>query len=122
MSTKEKILEALGDLEISDISETRLIDLLLDAYQEKVRQVTALESENVSERQSLQDEYKRLEEEHRRIRQDPLYCMHGDYYFINKELKIQVSVQGFTIEAFLCKDGIGYALERVSPDIWVASK
>jgi hypothetical protein len=80
MSAKEKILEVL-DCALDDLSEERLLEILLDAYQEKRRTIANLEHECTAVRRQLHDEKERIRDEHARMRNDPLYTATGEYFF-----------------------------------------
>ncbi len=92
MTVRDKILEALGD--IDNISDERLCDLLLDAFAEQRKKIEQLEAFNNAERISLRNEQEALRQEQRRVRQDPLYAAAGDYYFVVRDRFFQLAIQG----------------------------
>jgi hypothetical protein len=77
-----KILDALG-CALTNISEERLLDILLDAYESKKKQISELQAANAREREDLHHQRELMAEEYRRMRQDPLYGAGGQYYFAN---------------------------------------
>lgn len=72
MNKRSRILEALDNV-VDDLSEERLLDILLDSYSAKKQRIKELESENARERQDLRDTQEQLREDMRRMRSDPFY-------------------------------------------------
>ena len=114
MDNKQKILEAL-DVAIDDIKESRLLDILLDAYKDQKRQIAELKAENSAERESMYHERESMKAEHRRMREDPLYCASGNYYFVCNGRRFVVSVQGFKMEMFEQNESIHHFAQQLSP-------
>lgn len=78
MDAKQKLLEALC-ITFDDLSEARLLDILLDAYKAKKERIVQLEGENAHEREVLQSEREALLAERRRMQTDPTYFVSGDF-------------------------------------------
>jgi hypothetical protein len=94
MTIKQKILAAL-DCDLESLTESRLLDILLDAYASKQKRIDDLERENSAERQSLRDQHELLDRVQRGIRTDPLYLSVGQYFFVlPNQQKVRVSVSG----------------------------
>lgn len=117
MSTKEKILSALG-CSLEDLSESRLLDILLDAYQDKKDRIEELESANVQEREKLHTAEENIRRELRQMRMDPLYGVHGDFFFSTGEREFCVQVQGGMISMFERRGGFDFIARPLSRDEW----
>lgn len=122
MNNRSRILEALGDV-VDDISEERLLDILLDSYAAKKQRIKELEGENAHERQALHDDRERLHEEMRRMRSDPLYGACGDYYFTVGGRYFRFHVHGGRVDMLEeCKGNISYAAQQMSLEAWAQKK
>ena len=106
MSTKQKIIDALG-CALDDISEDRLLDILLDAYEAKKHEIEVLEGANAREREDMYHERERMREEYRCMRSDPLYSPEGVYYFTLDEQRFTVVVRGRKID-LMERNAFGY--------------
>lgn len=109
MSTKQKILAAL-DCALDDLSEARLLDILLDAYDRKKKTIAALEIESASQQNTIS----RLQSErmHNCAR-----TITGEYFFIVNDRKIAVSI-GNHVGIYQRSGGtdwVGYQLPR---ELW----
>jgi hypothetical protein len=126
MSIKEKILEVL-DCALDDLSEERLLEILLDAYQGKKRTIANLEHECSAVRQQLHDEKERIRDEHKRIRSDPLYTAPGEYFFYYEwtagldrhKQRLGVRIVGRSIEMFERQKGYDVAIMQVSREEFI---
>lgn len=90
---KEKLLQAL-DCSLDDISEERLIDILLDAYNSKKQRIVELEGENSRERVMLHTEREQIRDERHQMHTNPLYGASGQYYFVLDNKKFVVQIEG----------------------------
>jgi hypothetical protein len=81
MNVKEKILEVL-DCALDDLSEERLLEILLDAYKAKKQRISDLENQHAGIQLAQQRDHESVMEERRRMRNDPTYAMAGEYFFI----------------------------------------
>ena len=112
-SVKQKLLRALDCL-LDDISEERLVDILLDAYKAKRDRITELEGENARERVLLQTEREQIHDAHRRMNSDPLYGASGRYYFVVNKRKFCVQIEGGRrIQMFERQAHIDFAAEQI---------
>ena len=118
MSLKEKILDTLG-CALDDISEDRLLDILLDAYKAKQHRIKELANENAYERDLLERERMRLIQEQQRMRGDPLYNAGGDYFFRYDRQKFRVCVQGNQIELFEQRGNVAWAVQQIDRAEWL---
>ncbi len=116
MNTKQKILDAL-DIAIDDLSEDRLIDILLDAYKDTRRQLNEVKFENARERETIRRERERMQEDHRRMREDPLYCAQGEYYFVYDKRMFGVRIQGRKIDMFERRPGVGHGVDVMAQPV-----
>lgn len=119
MTGKQKILDAL-DCVIDDLSEDRLIDLLVDAYEAKKRRINELAAENARERESLHHEREMVRAEIHRVRTDPLYTVVGEFCFQTDKAKFGVRIHGGDIQGFEQRGDIHYAARRCKSDwtVW----
>jgi hypothetical protein len=83
MTIKQKLLAALNIM-LDDISEERLIDILLDNYKEKTQRIEELAGENAHEKFMLQEEWEKIKREHHRMLRDPTYLSSGEYHFCHE--------------------------------------
>jgi hypothetical protein len=121
MSTKEKILEVL-DCALDDLSEERLLEILLDAYQQKKRTIANLEHECSAVRQQLYAEKERMRDEISRLCSDPLYTMPGEYFFYREwtdgldrhKQRFVVRIVGRAVSMFERKGGYDMVIMQVS--------
>ena len=117
MSTKQKILDALG-CALDEISEDRLVDILLDAYKRKEQRIKNLEAENVTERQRLDAEIERCQIARHEMRSNPLYGASGEYFFLGtgwRRLRVQIE-GGCRISAFEVVGNVDYVCRQVSQE------
>ena len=92
MSVKTRILKALQELDLGDISEDGLIAVLLDAYDTRGREIKRLEGENVHEREQLHEQRESILRERHRMRSDPTLLCVADYFFIAPDGKTKFHV------------------------------
>jgi hypothetical protein len=111
MTVKTKILEALN-ITFDDISEDRLLDILLDAYKSKDQAILRLEGENACERERMRGEYHRM-------RSDPLYCREGAYYFAIEKARFTVLVQSDRVDLMARSHGHDVIATPMSPEDWL---
>lgn len=109
MDSKQKLLEALC-ITFDDLSESRLLDILVDAYKAKKKRIAQLEAENAHERETLRAEREALLSERRQMRSDPLYCATGDYFFECNGHRFAVQVHGAHVQMFeRARNGLDFA-------------
>lgn len=120
MSTKQKILVILDDV-LDDVSEQRLLDILLDAYQARQAEIKKLKSEIAYERENLHRLQESTTDEYRRMRSDPLYGAFGEYFFELPGKQRQffcVRVQGKRFEMFERKGNVDFMCRQMSREEW----
>jgi hypothetical protein len=113
MPSKQKLLDAL-DCTLEDLSEDRLLDLLLDAYAAKKKKIEELRSENAREAQALHDQREVLDKEYQRMRRDPTIWLASQYFFRTQTALLVVNIRGPEISICERKKGIDYAAEQLS--------
>lgn len=114
VSTRSRILAAL-DVTLDDIPEHRLVDILLDSYRAKVREVAELRQENAVEREGIETARQQFIEETREMRRDPFYCVNGaELTFVDNSDCFVVRAFGGKVQLFKRKDGVDYVLKEVS--------
>lgn len=117
MDTKQKILAALG-CALDDLSEARLLDILLDAYQAKKDEIVELKKANQLEQFKLATEREGVREEIRKVRSDPFYGAAGDFYFICRGKKIAARIHARNVTLYERSAGIDYSASLVSQEEW----
>lgn len=117
MKTKQKIIDALG-CALDDISEDRLLDILLDAYKAKKDRISQLEGENCHERLVMESERQFMHDERKRLHTDPTYGAAGQYFFVVNHHKIAIRIQGRMIEVTEKVDQVDYLGQQLSPAEW----
>lgn len=121
MPNKEKLLEAL-DCTIDDVSEERLVDVLLDSYAKMKERIKVLEAENSGERERLHYEMNNIQEERMKMRRDPTYWTAGDFYFIDHVAlmgqKMRVRIVGTKIELSQRRGNVDFVMRQVSGTEW----
>lgn len=116
VSTRSRILAAL-DVTLEDIPEHRLVDILLDSYRAKVREVAELRQENAVERESIEAARQQFIEETREMRCDPFYCANGaELTFVDNSDCFVVRAFGGKVQLFKRKDGVDYVLRQISSE------
>lgn len=116
MSIKGKLLEAVGEVDVSDIGTEALVDILTSRIKAQDKKIQELHGENAEERQRLHDEMEKLRRERNRMRSDPLYCAAGRYFFQALDgTVISFGIQGERVQAANVKKTISYSLQRLSP-------
>lgn len=120
MSVKTKLLEAVGDIDISDIGEEALVEILVNKITSLEKRIKELHGENGRERQRLHDETEALHRERREMRRNPMYGAYGEYYFIGRKNScFQVSMRaGNILELIEREKKINYQLQRISGEQW----
>jgi hypothetical protein len=121
---KEKLLDTL-DFSLDDVSEERLLDILLDAYNGQKKEVERLRSANVGEALRLHEQQNALIRERRELRYNPLYGASGSWFFTANGQYFSVSAAGGKIrEAALRVKAKGqdvvYAAQQMTQQQWEA--
>jgi len=121
---KEKLLSTL-DFALDDVSEERLLDILLDAYRARKEEIERLRGENAHEVQKLNDQHEALMRERSELRRNPLYGASGSWFFTANGQYFSVRASGGKIcEASLRVkvkgQDVEYAAQELSPAQWEA--
>lgn len=119
MSIKEELLKAL-DCALEDISEERLVGILIDAYQAKKTRIADLEGANAADREMWNREMELTRAERYRMHADPLYRMDGDYYFKHNSQAFIVRILGGGINMFVRVNNVDCWARQLSPKEWKA--
>lgn len=116
VSTRSRILAAL-DVTLDDISEHRLVDILLDSYRTKVKEVAALRQENAVERESIESVRQQFIKEMREARSNPFYCTNSaELTFIDNSDCFVLRAFSGKVQLFKRKDGVDYVLKQISSE------
>jgi len=117
MGIKKKLLEAVGEVNVSEVGEVAMVDILVGRIKTLEAENTNLRSENAHELLTLHSEHERLNEERKRLRSDPFYGAYGEAYFLgNNGEKYKLSMQGGKIqELFMRTKKIDFLLQQISP-------
>lgn len=119
MDSKQKLLEALN-ITFDDLSETRLLDILLDAYKSKKERIAQLESENAHERDTLRADREALLSERRRMQTNPTYFVSGDFLFRCRDRRFCVTIANGHVQMFerSRSSGCDFCAEPMSHENW----
>ncbi len=122
MKLKQKLLEAVEDIDTCELDEQALVDLLVAKIKSQQKEIEKLEGANGREQQRLYDETMALLEERKRLKSDPRYGAYGLFYFIGeKDAKFCLNIQGGQIlELFERKKDTDYLMQKVSLTEWEA--
>lgn len=116
VSLKNKLLEAVGDIDIGEIGTAAMVDILVGRIKTLEARVSELNAENTHERLRLHSEYEALREERKRLLSDPLYGMHGAYAW--EDLggdEIVLTVGGGVIRDMVVRrNNIDHLLQQIS--------
>ncbi len=117
MSIKGKLLEAVGEVDVSDIGTEALVDILTSRIKAQDKKIQELHGENARERQRLHDETEAMRRDRKEMQRNPLACAHGEYFFRCERGLIIINVQGYkmTVMERVGKANIDYLLEQVPP-------
>ena len=111
MTIKQKLLDAIGDLSISDIGAEALVDILVYKIHALENTVASSNRENGLERQRLYDETLAMREERKKMLRDPMYGAYGEFYFLGRNgTRFCLSMQCGNIQRMF---------ERVKTTDWV---
>lgn len=129
MTMREKLLEAL-EFDPELMTDEQLLALLLDAHARRQQRINELERERAGQQLAHQRSMEALQEEHHRMRSDPLYGAAGNYFFCHEWSKwatgleslqaehykqqFVVRVAGRSIEMCERKQGYDMAIQQVS--------
>ncbi len=122
MSIKTKLLEAVGEVDISDIGTEALVDILTSRIKAQDKKIQELHGENGAERERLYREIEQNREERKRMRRDPLYCARGDYFFKGNSGLLHLFIQGDLMKLCESKGKCDYILEQLSPEQYYGAK
>lgn len=114
---KQKIIEAL-DVHWDDLDEEQLLDILLGSYKKARTRILELQCENASERAALDRGMENIKVEQRKMRMDPLYMAHGEYYFKNGTQLLKLGVQGNHMELLDWNGPVASVCQQLSPAEW----
>lgn len=120
MSVKTKLLEAVGDIDISDIGEEALVEILVNKIASLEKRVKELHGENSCERQRLHDETEALHRERHEMRRNPMYGAYGECYFLGRKAsRFRVTMRaGNILELIEREKKIDFPLQRISGEQW----
>lgn len=114
---RKRILSAL-DIPFEEISESRLVDILIDEHEAAKATVSKLKAENADEREALRQERETIRVEMRKMRSEPLYCAAGEFYFVRGEAGFLIVIQGTRINLFEHSGAAFYPVVQVSSEEW----
>lgn len=126
MTMREKLLEAL-EFDPELMTDEQLLALLLDAHARRQQRINELERERAGQQLAHQRSMEALQEEHHRMRSDPLSGAAGEYFFCHEwspsleslqaehyRQQFVVRVAGRSIEMRERKQGYDMAIRQVS--------
>jgi len=115
MSIKGKLLEAVGDVDVSDIGTEALVDILTSRIKAQDKKIQELHGENAGERQRLYDATEAINRDRKEMQRNPLACAHGEYFFRSGKNIIIINIQGYKITVMESDGKMDYLLEKVPP-------
>jgi hypothetical protein len=120
MSVKQKLLEAVGQIDIRDIGEEALIDILVNKIEALEKNIKELHSENGAEKQRLIDATERMHCEIKEMNSNPMYGASGRYYFLgrNKERICLYMLGGKIVEMFERYKKIDFCMQHITSKQW----
>lgn len=97
---KDKLLSAIGDINLSDVAESTLVDILVAKIKALESEVSNLHGANAHERLILDSQRDNLHRDMKELRRNPLFGAHGMYYFIDSNgVKFDVHAIGGKIDS-----------------------
>lgn len=119
MSVKEKLLEAVGDIDICDIGEEALVGILVNKITALEEDIKRLNGANAHERLMLDSQQRLIQEERQMMRRNPLYGAEGNYFFLGRKTsRFHIHVTGSIIELSEREKRIDFRLQQISPQQW----
>lgn len=119
MSIRDKILSALTST-LEDLSEERLVDILIDELKSARAEVERRAGENIAEYQRLQQDREHNREEYLKMHREPLYCVKGEFHFATADDRFFcIHVQGTQLGMFERRLNVDYQVPRISHEEWV---
>lgn len=110
MTTKEKILAAL-DCALEDLSDDRLLDILLDAYESKKKAIKDAEARWAE----MRFDREQLRADVHRMRTDPLcYTVAGQYHFREGNRKFCVVINGRDLTMYERRGIVDYSMPQIT--------
>lgn len=122
-TTKDKLLEILGDFAVDDLSTDRLLDVLADKLKRQEESIEQLLHKNDSEYRQIRQERETLQREYQELRRNPATIFGGPFFFIgDKGAKYFVQINRGHVEAFEEREkGIHYPLQRITHEQYEAN-
>lgn len=118
MILRTKLLDAIGQLtELDELSDDVLVDVLVKRLRRTKSELDEARAAIFKEGIRADRIQKEMLDERHRIRTDPLYAAHGDFYFMDRisDRILIVSIGGaHNIRVFERKDRIDYILTQIS--------
>lgn len=117
MSIKEKLLSAIGDLPYEEMSNERLVDILVDKLKSQQEEIKRLNNANNIEKLKLHDDRDLVHSEIRELRCNPnKFLSFTDYYIGKRGLKIICTFHGGSLSVCEVEKKILFAAKRVSAE------
>ncbi len=113
MSIKQKLLDAVGEVNVADIGAEALVDILTSRIKAQDKEIERLHGANAAERQRLVDKTEYMHREIKKMRSDPMYGAQGSYHFSGGMPDVEFilhMVGGRIKEAFARYKNIDYLL------------
>lgn len=120
MGIKEKLLQAVGEVDIQDIEAEALVDILVSRINVQNKMIRDLNSKNGMERQRLHDETEALHRERQKMRSDPKYGAYGEYFFLGRNnIRVTLSMQSGQIKYMSERSkGNDWHMQQITLEQW----
>lgn len=113
MSVKSKLLEACGDLDISDLGEAALVDILVGKIKSLEDKVRDTQAANAHERQLMEHERHVYQEQ----RKNPGFFMSGMFFLEGRfGALFKLEINGSQIRVMECTRKLIWMMQFISPE------
>lgn len=115
-TTKDKLLEIIGDFAVDDLGIDRLLDVLADKLQRQGRDIEQLLHKNDGEWAHIRQERETLQREYQELRRNPATIITGPYFFYSPQSneKFMIQINRGRVETFQKKKNNRHLLQEIS--------
>lgn len=115
-TTKDKLLEIIGDLAIDDLGMDRLLDVLADKLKLQDKTIEQLLHKNDDEWVQIRQDRETLQREYQELRRNPATIITGPFFFYSAESneKFMVQINRGRVETFQKKKNNRHILQEIS--------
>lgn len=116
---RDRLLEALADVGLSDLTDTALVEVLIEELKRTKRDLFEAQATVIKEGMRANDIHTKAREEIHRLRTDPLAKAQGEYYFSDHKGTISyviALIDGKRIHLARREGHIDYAMRQLSAE------